>query len=265
MKRSILLVGLITLVLSLVAAAPVLARDDNDGKGHGKRIVVSPKNMHGWAFFQETPNGSGMMEEGPENPPAGKGSANLIVDSTGGMALGKAAYQGVYLRDFDRLVYSTYRKQGLPPFAIALQFNIDRDLNDADESFQGRIVYEPYYTHVVQTGEWQTWNTQDDAVPGNWWFTRPPQSTPVVGCSIADPCTWSEVLMKFPNVGVHRTIGAVILKAGGGWVGGFDGNTDALTIGCNGRTILWDFEDSEKSKDDDNKDEKLCGKDHKGD
>jgi len=264
LKRSILLIGLITLVLSLVAAAPVLAGDDNDGKGHGKRIVVSPENMHGWAFFQETPIGSGMMEEGPANPPAGKGSANLIVDSNGRELLYKRAYQGTYLRDFTQLEYSTYKTLGAPALAVSLQFEIDPNLNDANETYQGRLVYEPYYSHLVMAGVWQTWNTQDDALPGNWWFSRAPQNTPFIGCSQALPCTWSQLLTRFPDAGVHRTFGAVFLKAGGPWPPGFDGNTDALTIGCNGRTILWDFENSKESKDDkdDNKDKKLCGKDH---
>jgi len=250
-------------LLTLVSATPALA-DDGD---RGKRVVVSPENMRGWGFMQETPSGSGTMVSGPEDPPAGDGSAQLTVDNTGGWILGKAAYQGVYLRDFTRLEYWTYRSlQPVGIFQIALQFNIDRDLTDADEAFQGRIVYEPYYSHPIEAmtaGEWLHWNTQDNAQPGSWWFTRAPQNAPVTGCSQADPCTWSEVLTKFPNAGVHRTLGAVILKAGGGWLGGFTGNTDALTIGCNGRTVLWDFEPSQHDKDKDKKnDQKLCGDDH---
>lgn len=233
-----LVVGVLAVTLGLVTASPGLA----DGGQHGKRVKVTPKNMKGWAFAQETPSGAGMMVHGPSRPPLGKGSAQLQVDSTGGWILGKAAYQGTPLRDVSQLSYWTYRQSGAPVLAIALQFNVDRDLTDGDESYQGRLVYEPYFTKTVLTGVWQRWNTQDDAQPGNWWFTKAPQNAPVTGCSQADPCTWSEVLTKFPNAGVHRTFGAVILKAGGGWVGGFVGNADALAIGVRGRTTVFDFE-----------------------
>ena len=243
--------AVLTLALGLLAAAPASA----DHSDRGKREKVTPTNMKGWAFAQETPNGAGMMVRGPSRPPLGKGSAQLQVDSTGGWILGKAAYQGTPLRDFSRLSYWTYRQSGLPPFAIALQFNIDRDLTDADETFQGRIVYEPYYTKTVLTGVWQRWDTQDNAQPGNWWFTRAPQNALVTGCSQADPCTWSEVLTKFPNAGVHRKFGAVILKAGGGWAGGFVGNTDALAIGVRGKTTVFDFEPSGRGDDDDDSDD----------
>ena len=241
----------------MLIGAPIAAADGEKGdKGdNGKRVVVSPKNMKGWSFAQETPNGSGMMVRGPERPPLGKGSAQLTVDSTGGEILGKAGYQGTPLADFSKLTYSTYRQFGAPAFAIALQFNIDRDLTDADESFQGRIVYEPYYTKLVLTGAWQRWDTQDDAQPGNWWFTKSPQNTPVTGCSQADPCTWSEVLAKFPNAGVHRTFGAVLLKAGGNWFGGFVGNTDALAIGVDGKTTVFDFEPNRGGNGDEDEDE----------
>ncbi len=161
--------------------------DDEDDDDDGRRVVVSPSDMKGWAFLQETPVGSGMMVHGPGAPPAGDGSAQLQVDNTGGVILIKAAYQGTYMRDFTKLAYWTYRQSVVPPFAIALQFNIDRDLTDTLENFQGRLVYEPYYTHPVLTGAWQRWNTQDNAPLGNWWFTGAPQNNPVTGVRHLQP------------------------------------------------------------------------------
>lgn len=230
----------LALLLGLAAAAPGFAKHD------GKRVKVTPKHMKGWVFLQEIPVGSGTMVRGPGTPPRGKGSAELEVDSTGREILAKAAYRGTHLSDVTRLTYWTYRQEGLPPLAISLQFEIDPDLGDANETYQGRLIYEPYYTHPVLTGVWQMWNTQDDAPLGNWWFSRAPQNTPVTGCAISDPCTWSELLSKFPNVGVHRTFGAVLLKAGGPWPPGFVGNTDALAIGVNGKTTVYDFEPGKK-------------------
>ena len=56
-------------------------------------VVVKPSNTNGWTFFQETATGSGSFVNGPSTPPLGNGSANLTVDSTGGEALAKAAFQ----------------------------------------------------------------------------------------------------------------------------------------------------------------------------
>ncbi len=202
-------------------------------------VVVWPGDMRGWFFLQETPNGSGQMVAGPDSPPLGAGSANLIVDATGGVILGVADYAGTPLADIDALTYSTYRTSGSAALAIALQINVDVDLTDANTAWQGRLVYEPYYTHAVVTGDWQNWDTQDDAGNGNWWFTGAPGNAT---CPIGNPCTWSEVLAAFPNAGVHPTLGAIGLKAGGNW-GGFDGNTDALTVGiAGGNTVTYDFE-----------------------
>jgi hypothetical protein len=226
-----------TLLLALFLVSPSPAVPDQ-----GKRVKVSPKHMKGWAFLEEVPVGSGEMVFGPAEPPLGKGSAQLEVDSNGREILFAPKYQGTYLRDFTSLTYWTYRQVGLPPFAISLQFNIDLDLTDANESFQGRLVYEPYYTHLVLTGVWQMWDTQDDAPLGNWWFSRAPGNAPVTGCPQFDPCTWSEVLAKFPNAGVHRTFGIILLRAGGPWPGGFVGNSDALEVGVRDKETVYDFE-----------------------
>ncbi len=206
--------------------------------------VIYPGDMDGWAFAQETPTGSGAMVAGPATPPAGDGSANLIVDSTGGEILAKAAYQGTQLDNITELEYSTYRTSGGSALAIALQFNIDADVTDANDAWQGRLVYEPYHTQAVTTGAWQTWDPLNDAAgtgTGNWWFSNGTLAG-TSGCTMATPCTWAEVIAAFPDAGVHNTLGAVIFKAGGGWSGGFDGNVDALTIGVNSENTTYDFE-----------------------
>ncbi|MEX2054654.1 MAG: hypothetical protein WD972_00590 [Candidatus Andersenbacteria bacterium] len=202
--------------------------------------IIYPGDMQGWSFVQETATGSGAMVAGPSTPPLGSGSANLVVDSTGGMVIAKAGYAGLKLADITDLGYSTYRTSGGPALAIALQLNFDGDVTDADETWQGRIVYEPYHTQTVSTGVWETWDALDDAAgtgTGNWWFSNGAHAASS-GCAMATPCTWAEVLAAFPNGGVHNTFGAVVLKAGGGWTGGFDGNVDALTINAD----TYDFE-----------------------
>ncbi|MDQ3018501.1 MAG: hypothetical protein M3Q64_01375 [bacterium] len=205
-------------------------------------VVVTPSNMQGWGFFQETPTGSGTMESGPSTPPLGTGSANLIVDSTGGVILAKTAYAGTRLIDITNLEYGTYRVSGGPALAIALQMDFDNNTTDSDTAFKGRLIYEPYHTNTVTTGAWQTWDPMDSSGSGNWWFSNGTIAS-TSGCAQANPCTWSEVLTAFPNGGIRNTSNAAIyLKAGGGWTGGFDGNVDALIVGVNGNNTRFNFE-----------------------
>jgi hypothetical protein len=168
------------------------------------------------------------MVSGPITPPIGVGSANLVL-GTGSMVLGKAAYAGMRLDSVTSLEYSTYRTSGDPALAITLQFNIDNNIDDAEVRWQGRLVFEPYHSQRVLTGQWQTWNTLATTGTGSWWGSPNAISTLDDECPQSDPCTWGEVLRKFPNIGVNSLDGAVFLKAGSGWAA-FDGNVDKLVI-----------------------------------
>ncbi len=204
-------------------------------------IVVDVQNLD-WGFVQETSVGSGQYVAGPSVTPLGSGSAEFTVDSTGGVALmGGASFAGTALSDITNLEYSTYRVSGAPALAIALQFNIDDDLTDANNAWQGRLVYEPYHTKTVNTGVWESWDPMDNDPAGNWWFSNGTLATNT-GCSMGDPCTWNEVLAAIPNGGIHSTLGAVVFKAGGGWTGGFIGNMDNFVIGVNSIDTVFDFE-----------------------
>jgi hypothetical protein len=135
------------------------------------------------------------------------------------------------------------------PLAISLQLNVDYNLSDANTAYQGRVVYEPYLTGaIVRTGVWQRWDPMGGA---GWYSTNPAAALlanpAAIPCTPASPCTWAQLLARYPNAGIHPTFGAVILKAGGGWTG-FRGNTDALTIGVAGRTTTtYDFEPVDRS------------------
>jgi hypothetical protein len=235
MKKNILLRGGMVIALALFFGV---------GSVHAATLIT-PSNMQGWGFMQETATGSGSIVSGPGGAGSlGAGSANLLVDSTGGVIIGKAAYLGTELSDITKLTYSTFRTSGGPALAVALQLNFDSDLTDTNTSWQGRLVYEPYHTQTVNTGVWQSWDTLNDAAgsgTGNWWFSNGTHAT-TSGCSMATPCTWAEVKTAFPNGGIHNTLGAVILKAGGGWSGGFDGNVDNLTVGVLGTDTTYDFD-----------------------
>jgi hypothetical protein len=210
-------------------------------------IVVSPEDMKGWAFVQETASGSGSMVSGPAVPVIGTGSAELVVDSAGGELLG-SAFANTFFSNITTLQYSTYRTAGDPALAASLQLNVDADSTDGTTGWQGRLVYEPYYTQTVNTGVWQTWDTQDDSAgtgTGNWWFSNGTLATNT-GCTQANPCTWSEVKTALPNGSIHQTLGGVGFKAGSNWSSGFTGNVDKFVIGVktgsNTHTTTYDFE-----------------------
>lgn len=221
------------IITTLTAAGAVLSLT---GMVYAATQSITPSDMMGWGFVEETPTGTGDMVTGPDTPPMGVGSAHFVVDDTGGELLAKAGYAGTRLDEITGLEYSTYRTSGADALAVSLQFNVDDDLNDADDSWKGRLVFEPYYTETVNTGEWQTW---DPMTQGKWWGTG---ATVAAECSMASPCTWNEVLAAFPDAGIHQVYEAVGLKAGGSWAGGFDGNADALTIEVNSVADTYDFE-----------------------
>lgn len=199
-------------------------------------IVVTPGNMQGWGFFVESGAGAGALVEGPASPPLGTGSAELAVAGVGDrMLFGTLAFQLMPLSAISSLSYSTFRSAGGPALAPSLQFDIDTDLTDANTSWMGRLVYEPYYTQTVLDNTWQTWNTMTTGA--NWWFSGAPGNG---SCSIGSPCTWAQVLAAFPNAGV-RSGGVTQFKAGGGW-NGFIGNVDNFTINTPEGNITFNFE-----------------------
>jgi parallel beta-helix repeat protein len=201
-------------------------------------IVISPTSTSGWGFLQETANGSGNFAAGPAGS-LGSGSARLVVDGTGGVFIGNVTtYRNTRLDALTSLSYTTYRTSGSGSVAPALQLGMDYDLTDTDVTFQGRLVFEPHTAGTVATGAWQIWSP---LTAGKWFATRAPFNSL---CAQATPCTWAQVQANWPNAGIHADSphGWILLKAGGGWTGGFDGNVDALTIAVAGDSTTFDFE-----------------------
>ncbi len=205
-------------------------------------IVVTTSTPNGWWFFEETPTGSGGFVVGPPTTsPPGGGSAQLTVNGTGGEIFGTFAFVGTRLDAITSLGYSSYRTSGSAALAPSLQLDIDTNVTDTSTAWQGRLVYEPYFTNTLSTGVWQSWNTQVSTGTGNWWFTGAPGN---VICKLSNPCTWSEVRAAFPNAGVRSAganTGALQFKAGGGWASGFVGSVDAFSIGINNVVTDYDF------------------------
>ena len=245
--------GIIFSALAL-ACAPAFAQT---------AVTVSPADMKGWVFFDDGTSGPCLpgnlceMVNGPATPPAGSGSAHLKLVTasdrpTLGALLGQLA--GKKFAGITTLSYSTYKTTPTAAsdvLAIALQFNVDNDVTDADFAFKGRLVFEPYNEASlgpVQAGVWQTWNT----LAGKWWLSSAgnPARFPLSVCSISAPCTVAELLGHYPKIGIRDVPGQpnTILKAGGGWTN-FDGNTDALKVGIDGTTTTYNFELGPTNKD----------------
>jgi hypothetical protein len=258
MKRGTL-VSLTTLGLALVILAcrdlssPLDApASANQLLNESGPVTVWPGAMHGWSFYNDqndtacTDSNVCRMVEGPAGRPLGSGSAFLSTPaSSDGKALVLKDYAGTRFDAITELKYSTFRQSedAGRNLAIALQVNADYDLGDQSVGYQGRLVYEPYQAApgTVLDTTWQSW----DAKAGKWWGTKAsvPKGSVLVAnpCVQATPCTWAQLLAAFPNVGIHSTYGAVVLKAGSSWPG-FRGNVDALSIGINGATTTFDFE-----------------------
>ncbi len=223
-------------------------------------MVVTPSAMQGWVFATESGVATGTLVTGPATVPAGTGSAQFTTTGTAdGELLYSPTFLGTALADIHQLKYSTYRQAGDNALAVALQFNIDVDSTDANNGWQGRLVYEPYYTHEVAQGEWQEWNTMDNSGSGNWWFSGAPGNAT---CSMANPCTWSEVIAAFPHARIHPTLGAINFKAGSGW-NAFTGNVDKLIITVTDDTTTVDFEPDQATTSSDTEDNNDTSRHHR--
>ena len=217
-------------------------------------VTVDQNDTHGWAFSSEgTAGGIAKLALGPDTPPSGSGSASLGLNvADQGSSLGTKEYAGTKLSDITNLSYNTYVQTGNNLQAPALQLAIDGDSTDSDTTSQGRLVYEPYYTHSVTDHTWQEWNALDNAKSndgkGNWWFTDDKLSDDT-GCTQAKPCTWEDVTKALPNASISsEDTASVLFKAGGGWTVPFLGNVDKATMGVKDALATYDFEYAKPSK-----------------
>jgi hypothetical protein len=70
----------LTILIVVAVLVAVLGLGQTSEADSPTVVVVSPADMHGWAFFLESGStGSGQMVIGPATPPLGVGSARLTV------------------------------------------------------------------------------------------------------------------------------------------------------------------------------------------
>ena len=195
--------------------------------------TVSPDTMNGWMALDD--NGQGGSLDFTNNlGKIGTGSAQLKVSTAGqGYMLYKPAYRKMKLADITVLAYDTYIQAGNNTIAPALQFNIDKDVNDVDLNWQGRLVYEPYRNGNVVDGQWQAQNP----LSGKWWFSKPASFDG--NCPQSSPCTLDTIKSLYENIGILDTDGGGVgFKAGSGWNTPFVGNVDNFVINSD----VYDFE-----------------------
>lgn len=222
--------------------------------------TISPFNMNGWKFFDDL-NGANCLatsvcsiQAGPGAVPAGVGSARLETTINADRPTVGALLEnlsGQKLANISKLEYSTFVETNLNVQAIALQFNVDKDVTDYYYGYQGRLVFEPYWNPdqgAVTKGVWQTWNAQ----AGKWWLSSSNSRDGNVFsnyCNADVPCTFAQLLQYFPNMGILDVPEApnTLLKAGSYW-GAFKGNVDQLVIGISGADTVYNFEPGPTTK-----------------
>jgi PEP-CTERM motif len=201
-------------------------------------VLVDPANMGTWIFQQDPgTTGAGSFVTGPGTPPLGTGSAQL---SETDLASSEILFNyltdvGTPLSQITALSYSEYiaSNSGDDDLAPSLQFNVN--INSSTTAYQGRLVYEPYFTNTLTPGTWQSWNTMTGA---DWWFSSMSFNN---GCTQANPCTWAQVLADYPDVVINNTVGGFGFKVGSRWPS-FVGNVDDLTITVSSVSTTYNFD-----------------------
>lgn len=201
--------------------------------------VVRSFSVNSWFGLNEGPGGSVgnvTLVRGPATPPAGTGSAQLQVDSTGRASLGTNEFKGVPLNQITGLDYWGYVVGGTTN-QLVLQFDVNYDTTRGSTSYQGRLVFVPDASPPPNA--WRHLNAFSD---GHWFGSQAPGNSV---CSQATPCTWSQVLTDFPNAGVRNdpiAQGALLLRLGGPISGGATAFVDDLTVATTTSTTVVDFE-----------------------
>lgn len=209
-------------------------------------VVVWPEELSGWSFEQE-PRGVPCADPdrcrlvaGPGTPPIGDGSLMLAASRASGTAAQLHGLGGVRLDRLRALRYSTWHdsREAGENAVVAMEVDVDYDLAGPAQGDVGRLVFEPAPS-AVRAGEWQAW----DARAGLWWSTRGaaragagPDGHP---CVRSQPCTWAELLARFPRAGVAAD-GGVRLAARRGPASRT--YVDSVVVGLDGTSTTYDFE-----------------------
>jgi hypothetical protein len=198
-----------------------------------------------WVLYTRNA-GNGVFVNGPETPPEGLGSLALTTPTgSDKVFLFNYDHVGTPLSAIDEMGYSTYRDSGASPNQVpAINIEIDENGGTLEPGDYSVLVFEPVYNTgqgTVVDDEWQTW----DAYNGGqaiWWSSQPIGGAPNRDTFV----TWDTIVAANPNATI---IGGFGVNQGSGNPA-LSTNADALAIGYDGDTTLYDFENRPVSKDD---------------
>ncbi len=222
--------GMVLSMAVVVAGSPVAGATTQ---------VVNQLQVSNWFGVNEGPGGSVgnvTLVPGPATPPAGTGSAELQIDSTGRASLGTNQFKGTSLSQITAMDYWGYVVGGTTN-QLVLQFDVTYDTTLGSTAYQGRLTFVP--SSPPPASAWRHLNALAD---GYWFGSQAPGSAT---CSQATPCTWSQVLSYFPHAAIRNDPigqGAFILRLGGPITGGATAYVDDLTVGTTAATTTTDFE-----------------------
>jgi hypothetical protein len=244
MKRvaPVLVLALLLSMSAFIAAAssPVVVSEADVA-----RQVENSLPTNNWVLFTRagTPSTAGQFVNGPGTPPLGSGSLRLET-ATGNEKVYLFNYDhiGTPLADIDVIGYSTYRNTG--NFSQVSSINIQVDYNgDAPGGFT-TLVFEPVYNlaqGAVVNSVWQTWDAFANGT-AVWWSsnTIPGAASPNQTSCNPVPCyvTWNTILANNPQAVI---VGGFGINQGSGNPN-LNANVDALAIGVDGVTTVYDFE-----------------------
>jgi hypothetical protein len=200
-------------------------------------------NGEGWEFHLGTCNGTttlalGSYVNGPGVPPLGVGSYELTIMASGAgyPQVQNSDYDGTPLSDLTALSYSTFLLT-TGPQTVAPMMILEIDQND-DGVLDDELAFQPAAQATVVVNHWQTWN----AVAGNWWSL---EGLNGMGTGTAGK-PLSAYVEAYPNARIINVgqEGGLRLAAGcvgSGWAS-FDGAFDAVVVGVNNISTIYDFE-----------------------
>lgn len=203
--------------------------------------VVRAQTTGGWFSFNEGPTGSvgtANFVSGPGSLPAGSGSVQLTVDSTGRASIGTNQFAGLRLDQLTELSYWAYVPAVSGNYYPVVQFDVDYDLNDANTAYQGRLSYN--LPAPLPIGAWTKVNA---TAPGSTYLRSNTAVSNALSCGTS--CTIPQILAAYPNAGIRNATGApgaLLMRLGGPVTGGATVYADAVTVATSASSVLTDFE-----------------------
>jgi hypothetical protein len=224
-------------ILIAVALSLFVTLNVSNASADSSTTVVVHSGDANWSTADTRSGGSVAFVAGPTGAPLGTGSLQLNTTEGSDANQAKAqlfntSYVGTHISDLTTLSYSEYHSSSSTAAYPAQHASINIEITDPDLGFT-TLVYEPYEQAGFSPTDdtWTPWNTLD----GVWWSTHalPGHSNKF------DTTPWSTILADYPNATITGGIG---LNVGSGWHGLANNNVDALAIGVNGATTVYDFE-----------------------